>query len=109
MIMQRFKKIILMPLIWLALSPAYPAMVPTDQFTAEPERAQVSINIAQRQQIKQQLIELGVEPVEADARVRQMTDQQISSLKGEIANLPAGGAVGTIELLLIILIVILLV
>jgi TolA-binding protein len=106
--MQRLKKLVLMPLLWIALSPAYAAMVPTDQFTAEPERAQLSINIAQRQQIEQQLIELGVEPAEANERVRQMTDQQIASLQGKIAELPAGAGVSNIELLLIILIIILL-
>jgi len=37
-----------------------------------------------------------------------MTDQQIASLQGKITELPAGAAVSTVELLLIILIVILL-
>jgi len=106
--MKLCKKLTLMALLWLAMLPAYAAMVPTVQFTAEPERAHLRINIAQRQQIEQQLIELGVEPAEASVRVAQMTDQQISSLQGEIANLPAGAAVSNIELLLIILIVILL-
>jgi TolA-binding protein len=106
--MKHCKKIILMALLWLAMSPAYAAMVPTAQLTAEPERARLSINIAQRQQVELELIELGVDPAEATERVRQMTDQQISSLQGKIAELPAGAAVGTIELLLIILIVLLL-
>jgi len=106
--MKHCKKFILMTLLWLAMSPAYAAMVPTVQFTAEPERAHLSINIGQRQQVEQQLIELGVDPAEATERVRQMTDQQISSLQGKIAELPAGAAVSNIELLLIVLIVILL-
>ena len=106
--MKHCKKFTLMALLCLALSPAYAAMVPTAQFSTEPERAQLSINIAQRQQIEQQLIELGVAPAEANARVSQMTDQQIASLQGKITELPAGAAVSTVELLLIILIVILL-
>lgn len=106
--MKHCKKFTLMTLLWLGLSPAYAAMVPTAQFTAEPERARLIINIAERQQVEQQLIELGVDPQEAIERVSQMTDQQIASLQGKIAELPAGAAVGTIELLLIILIVILL-
>jgi TolA-binding protein len=106
--MKHCKKFILMALLSLALSPAYAAMVPTAQFSAEPERARLSINIDQRQQIEQQLIELGVAPAEANARVSQMTDQQIASLQGKITELPAGAAVSTVELLLIILIVILL-
>jgi len=106
--MKHCKKFTLMALLWLALLPAYAAMAPTAQFTAEPERAHLRINISQRQQIEQQLIELGVDPTEASERVRQMTDQQISSLQGKIAELPAGAAVSTTELLLIVLIVILL-
>jgi TolA-binding protein len=106
--MKHCKKFTLMTLLWLAMSPAYAALVPTTQFTAEPERAQLSINIAQRQQVELELIELGVDPAEASERVSQMTDQQISSLQGKIAELPAGAAVSTIELLLIILLVILL-
>lgn len=106
--MKLCKKLTLIALLWLALLPAYAAMEPTAQFTAEPERVHLRINIAQRQQVEQQLIELGVDPAEASGRVAQMTDQQISSLQGEIANLPAGAGVSNIELLLIILIVILL-
>jgi len=106
--MKHYKKFILVALLWLAMLPAYAAMVPTVLFTAEPERAHLSINIAQRQQVELELIELGVDPAEAIERVRHMTDQQISSLQGELATLPAGAAVGTTELLLIIILVILL-
>lgn len=106
--MKHCKKFTLMALLCLALSPAYAAMVPTVPFSAEPERAQLSNKFAQRQQIEQQLIELGVAPAEANARVSQMTDQQIASLQGKITELPAGAAVSTVELLLIVLIVILL-
>lgn len=106
--MQHFKKFILMTLLWLALSPAYASMIATPQFTAEPERAQLTGITAQRQQVEQQLIELGVDPTEAIERVRHMTNHQVSSLQGRMTALLAGAAVGTIELLLIILIVILL-
>jgi TolA-binding protein len=106
--MKHCKKFTLMGLLWLALSPAYAAMVQTAQFPTDPEPAQLRNNFAQRQQVELQLIELGVDPDEAIERVSQMTDQQISSLQGQIADLPAGAAVSNIELLLIVLIVILL-
>lgn len=102
------KKFTLTILLWLALSPAYAAMISTPQFVAEPERAQLNSISVLRQQVRQQLIELGVDPAAATERVRHMTDQQISSLQGELTTLPAGAAVGTIELLLIIIIVLLL-
>lgn len=106
--MRYLKKFILTTLLWLALAPAYAAMISTPQFTAEPERAQLNSIGVHRQQVKQQLIELGVDPAAASERVRHMTDQQISSLQGELAKLPAGAGIGTTELLLIIILVILL-
>jgi hypothetical protein len=52
------KKFTLIGLLWLALLPAYAAMVPTTQFSTAPEPAQLRNNFAQRQQVELQLIEL---------------------------------------------------
>ncbi|MBT8433339.1 MAG: PA2779 family protein [Gammaproteobacteria bacterium] len=101
-------KIILMAVMWLATSTAFAAVVSTPQLIAEPERAQLVRNIAERQHVEQQLIGLGIDPIEAGERVRQMTDQQIASLQGQIAELPAGAGVSTTNLLLIIIVLILL-
>lgn len=101
-------KIILMAVLWLSTSTAFAAMVSTQHLMAEPERAQLVRNMAERQHVEQQLIELGVDPVDASERVRQMTDQQISSLQQQIAELPAGAGVSTTNLLLIIIVLILL-
>ena len=101
-------KIILMAVMWLSTSTAFAAMVLTPHLIGEPERAQLVRNIAERQHVEQQLIELGVDPVEASERVKQMTDQQISSLQGQIAELPAGAGVSTTNLLLIVIVLILL-
>ncbi len=97
-----------MVLLWLAMSPAYAAMVTSLELTAEPERARMMSSIAQRQHVEQQLIELGVEPAAAVDRVNQMTDQQIASLQGQISELPAGAGISTTDLLLIIILLILL-
>ena len=50
--MKHCKKFTLMALLWLAMSPAYAALVPTAQFTAEPERAHLIITMTQRQQVE---------------------------------------------------------
>ena len=105
--MTYFRKFILIALLWLSTSIAYAAMVPTAQLTAQPESAQSIRNHDRREHVKQQLIGLGVAPVEATNRVNQMTDQQISTIQGKIAELPAGAGVSTTNLLLIILILIL--
>jgi TolA-binding protein len=106
--MTYIRKLILMALLWLSISSAFAAMVPTAQLAAEPERAQLAQSLDQREHVKQQLIESGVAPTEATKRVNQMTDQQISTLQGEIAELPAGAGASTTNLLLIIIVLILL-
>ena len=60
-------KIILMAVLWLSTSTAFAAMVSTPHLIAESERAQLVRNMAERQQVEQQLIELGVDPVDARA------------------------------------------
>ncbi len=107
--MKYLKKFALMTVLWLSASTAFAAMVATPELTAEPERAQLVRNIAERQHVTQQLIELGVEPADAIKRVNQMTDQQISSLQGQITGLPAGAGISTTNLLLIIIVLILLI
>lgn len=106
--MAYFRKFILGTLLWLSTSSAYAAMVPTAHLVAEPHAAQIAGNVDQREHVRQQLIELGVDPVVAGKRVGQMTDQQISTLQGEITKLPAGAGLSTTNLLLIIIVLILL-
>jgi len=102
-------KIMLMAALWLSTSTAFAALVSTPHLNAEPERAQLVRNVAERQHVEQQLIELGIDPIEASDRVKQMTDQQISSLQGQITKLPAGAGVSTTNLLLIVIVLILLI
>ena len=107
--MKHAGKLLLAAVLWLSAPGAYAAMVTTAQFNAEPERARLVENIAKRDHVEQQLIKSGVDPADAIERVNQMTDQQISSLQGQISELPAGAGVSTTNLLLIIILVILIV
>lgn len=107
--MKYFRKLGLMALLCLSIAPAYAAMAPTAQSSVEPERALIASNLAQRNHVRQQLIELGVDAAEATERVSRMTDQQVSALQGKITELPAGAGVSTTNLLLIIILVILII
>ncbi|MDH3219016.1 MAG: PA2779 family protein [Gammaproteobacteria bacterium] len=102
-----FRKFFGIALLSLLASGAYAAIAPTAQFAAEPERAQLAGNLDQREHVRQQLIEFGVDPLEASKRVSQMTDQQVSTIQGDITELPAGAGVSTTNLLLIVIILIL--
>lgn len=104
--MRYLKKFGLVACLWLMMLPAQAAMVSTPELLAQPDRAQL-ITLLQREDVQQQLINMGVDPVASLRRVDQMTDQEIVSLNGQIANLPAGAGLSTIDLLLIIIVIIL--
>ncbi len=68
------------------------------------QRAQL-LSLVAREDVARQLSELGVDPVNAQARVASLTDAEVSALQQNIERLPAGsGALGTIALVLLILI-----
>jgi len=106
--MNCLKKLGLVAALWLMMLPAYAAMVTTPELLMTPDRSQL-IDSLQSQEVQQQLIKMGVDPVAAMNRVEQMTEAEIASLQGKINELPAGAGIGTLELLLIIIIIILLV
>ncbi|MDH3762875.1 MAG: PA2779 family protein [Gammaproteobacteria bacterium] len=106
--MTYIRKFSLIALLWFSVSSSFAAMVPTADLRAEPQTAPMAGNLDQRNHVKAQLIELGVDPVDASKRVNQMTDRQISTLQGEIAKLPTGAGMSTTNLLLLVIILILL-
>jgi len=66
-----------------------------------------SVNLQQlRQDIKGQLVDLGVEQQQAENRVAAMTDAQISELNQKLADLPAGADLGSVILTIFIVLVI---
>ncbi len=68
---------------------------PADAVAANP-RALVQTFLA-REDVRAEMIALGISPAEAEARVAAMTDREIANLAGRLEALPAGGAgIGTI-------------
>ncbi len=107
--MNNCAKLGLIGLLWLALLPAQAGMVSTAESAARAATAPaVAIELV-RQRVERQLIERGLEPTQAAARVAQMTDSQVVALDGKLDTLPAGAGMSTTNLLLIIIIIILLV
>ena len=95
-------------LLSLVLSPAWAALTPTQQFAAEPERAQLQVRSEARAQLTRKMVELGVARDSAIERVGQLTDPEVLALQDRIDELPAGAGVSTTNLLLIVIILILL-
>jgi len=96
----------LLSMLLILVTPAHAGMVSTEEILQQQDRAQL-VRMLERDDVQQQLIELGVDPDSAHARVNQMTQEEVAQLNGRIAELPAGGNIGTVEILLIIIIILL--
>jgi hypothetical protein len=58
-----------------------------------------------REDVRQRLVELGVDPAEAESRLAALTAEELSLLSGKLDELPAGA--GALEVLGIVLLVLL--
>jgi hypothetical protein len=104
--MRNIKKLGLIVALWLMMLPAQAAMVTTPEVLVAPDRGQL-ISSLQSQDVQQQLIKMGVDPVAAMKRVNQMSEAEITALQGKIDQLPAGAGISTVDLLLIIIVILL--
>lgn len=86
---------VLMTVTMLSLqTPAYAGMVGTgaviDQQQAVVERGRL-LAALDREEVRQQLITLGVDPQAAQQRVASLSDEELRSVTGHMQELPAGG------------------
>jgi hypothetical protein len=89
------------------LQSANAAIVPTGAAIEIADRQQQIERIdavLARENVQSLLVDLGVDPVDASARVRALTDAELATLDEQLAELPAGG-VGFVELVGIVAIV----
>ena len=91
------------------LSPAYASMVGTttvlQQAQHQFDRTEL-LGMFDREEVVAQMVELGVDPVAAKARVAALTDEEIRQLNQRLADMPAGGDVLGIVLLVFIIFII---
>ena len=111
-----FQKLILTPFLVAALSlslvanTANAGVIGTQQaMSAELRSAketQVRSSLA-RDDVRQAMQQLGVDPVDAEARVASLSDAELLQLEGQLDRLPAGGdalaVIGVVFLVLLIL------
>ena len=105
--MKFFRLLVLASLFSMSSMPAMAGMVGTAEMNRAAQPGAALDYTLERQQVERQLVEHGVDPLEAARRVDQLTDAEIASLEARIDQMPAGG-VSTTNLLLIIIILILL-
>lgn len=58
-----------------------------------------------RADIREAMISLGVDPLEAQARVAALDAQQLAQLQGQLDQLPAGGILGLIGAVFVVLLI----
>ncbi len=82
-------------LLFVATAPAHAAMVGTDEVLGTVEagnqRAEL-IALMERDDVREQLVEYGVDPAAAETRIQNMTEAEIAQLHGRIDELPAGSS-----------------
>jgi len=85
--------------------PAQAGMVATDAVvTSSGERERIA-TFLEREDVRTQLQAQGVSPEDVKARVAALTDEEAAQLAGRIDSLPAGGILGLILLVFIILLI----
>ncbi|MFP3873811.1 MAG: PA2779 family protein [Thiohalophilus sp.] len=105
-----FSLIILITMMSLGITaPGYAAMLGTNDILAgdslQQERAHVK-EVLQRDEVRDQLVTLGVDPADALERVDAMTEQEIRMLAGQLEELPAGAdALGLLAFVLVVLLI----
>lgn len=85
-------------------APVHAALYTTDQVAGYAQRQALSDQLL-REDVKQELMRLGVNPIDVQQRINQLTPGELSRIQGQLDSLPAGsGALGTIAVILLILI-----
>ncbi len=89
--------------------PAWSGMVTTDQLLQQQSGAlnkSALLTMLDREDVRRQLVERGVDPAYAKQRIAALSDTQIEELKGNMDTLPAGsGVVGIMIAVLLVLVI----
>jgi Mg2+ and Co2+ transporter CorA len=96
-------------LVFGSVSQVHAAVVTNQQIINQAQQAYDRESLLQtirRDDVQQQLLEMGVASQDLEDRVNQMTSEEIAQLNQQMAEMPAGGSVVGIILLIFIIFVI---
>lgn len=111
MIRKTIALILAVALIGVGFTTQVSAAVITTQQALSVESRQLLVGEVQaklaREEVRQAMVELGVDPVQAQLRVASLSDQELARLDGQLDSLPAGGGalalIGAVFVVLLIL------
>lgn len=95
---------------WLSMQPvANASIIGTDDLVAEQQSVierDTLLSALERDDVKQMLIQKGVDPENAKQRVASLTDEEVIALNEQLDDLPAGsGVVGAVVFVFLVLLV----
>ena len=83
-------------------------LISTQQAVAVDARAQQEAQVREalaREDVSRMMVEMGVDPADVDSRVASLSDAELAELHGQVEQLPAGGVLAVLGVVLIVLIV----
>ena len=96
-------------LMSLSFTSTQAAMISNDMIINHAQHSSAKAELIQtinRSDVKQQLLNMGVKPVDIESRINLMTHEEIAQLNQQIDELPAGGSILGVLLIIFIVFVI---
>lgn len=87
---------------------AHATLITTQQAVAVDARAQQEAQVRDalaREDVSRMMVEMGVDPADVDSRIASLSDAELAELHGQVEQLPAGGVLAVLGVVLIVLIV----
>lgn len=107
--MNKFLKAsILCPMLALGMSQASAAVFSSEQVISNQQfnfNKQQVLSYVDSAEVQNKLIELGVSPADAKQRIANMTAEELSALNSQMNEMPAGGIVGVVVTVLVVVVV----
>lgn len=107
--MNKFLKAsILCPMLVLGMSQASAAVFSSEQVIANQQfnfNKQQVLSYVDSAEVQNKLIELGVSPADAKQRIANMTHAELNALNTQMNEMPAGGIVGVVITVLVVVLV----
>lgn len=105
--MKQLIRILILTLVFTPLGLTQAAPISSDALlgqTSAPQLSQLQAAL-QGQQIRDQLLERGVDPQMLEQRLASLTPQELQTLNQQIDELPNGGIIGTLVLIFIVFVI----
>lgn len=83
-------------------------LITTQQAVAVDARAQQEAQVRDalaREDVSRMMVEMGVDPADVDSRIASLSDAELAELHGQVEQLPAGGVLAVLGVVLVVLIV----